>query len=239
MINFALCDDNVQLLSKLKEILETIFLQNNLDAAVTFVSNNIDDLLKFVNSNDVNVLFLDIDFKSKLNGIEIAKEIRKNNKSIYIIFLTGHFEFIVSAFECTTFDFIPKPVSKAKLEKTINRLFDDINANTAKFLKLNHSKAVVNQNLVNYIQKDGMKTIYSMSSGSISSYGSFSNISEELPDNFVRCHKSFIVNIDNISSVDFKSNTIFFKDSKSSKCFIGPKYKNNFMEVLNKYGNVK
>ena len=239
MIKFALCDDNVQLLSKLKEILESIFFQNNLDATVTFASNNIDDLLKFINNNDVNVLFLDINFHSKLNGIEIAKEIRKNNKSIYIIFLTGHFEFIVSSFECTTFDFIPKPLSRAKLEKTINRLFDDIGGNTRKFLRLNHSNSIINQNLVNYIQKDGMKTIYNMSSGSISSYGSFNNISDDLPNNFVRCHKSFIVNMDNISNVDFKSNTIYFKDSENSKCFIGPKYKNNFMEVLNKYGNVK
>lgn len=239
MIKFALCDDNVQLLSKLQEILESIFFQSNLDATVTFASDNIDDLLKFVNDNEVNVLFLDIDLNSRFNGIEIAKEIRKNNKSIYIVFLTGHFEFIVSAFECTTFDFIQKPFTRAKLEKTINRLFDDINANTAKFLKLNRNRDVVNQNLVNYIQKDGMKTIYNLNSGSISSYGSFSNMSEELPNNFVRCHKSFIVNVDNISNVDFKNNTIFFKDSGSSKCFIGPKYKNNFMEVLNNYGNVK
>lgn len=239
MIKFALCDDNVQLLAKLQEILESIFIQNNLDATVTFASDNIDEFLNFVNTNEVNVLFLDIDLNSRFNGIELAKKIREKNKSIYIIFLTGHFEFIVSAFECITFDFIQKPFSRAKLEKTINRLFDDINANTSKFLKLNHNKDVVNQNLVNFIQKDGMKTIYNMNSGSVIAYGSFSNISEELPTNFVRCHKSFIVNVDNISNVDFKNNIIFFKDSECSKCFIGPKYKNNFMEVLNNYGNVK
>ena len=239
MIKFALCDDNTQLLSKLREMLESIFLKEDLDATVTFASDNPEQLLKFLDNNEVNVLFLDIDLNTKLTGVDIAKEIRERNKSVYIIFLTAHFEFIISALECTTFDFIQKPFNREKLEKTIHRLFDDMNANSAKFIRLNRSHELVNQNLVNYIQKDGMRTIYNMGSGNVSSYGSFTNISDTLPDNFVRCHKSFIVNVNNIRNVDLKNNTIFFKDSNDSMCFIGPKYKNHFMEVLNNYGNVE
>ena len=40
MIRFALCDDNAQLLSKLKEILELIFLKHDFDASVVFYSND-------------------------------------------------------------------------------------------------------------------------------------------------------------------------------------------------------
>lgn len=238
MIKFALCDDNLKLLSKQKEILETIFLNNDYDATVTFTCDNPKSLLDYLKNNEVDVLFLDIDLNSKSNGIDIAKRIRKNNKSIYIVFVTGHFEYIFSAFECKTFDFIQKPFTRAKLEKTVSRLFDDFNGNSANFIKLNSNNKLINQDLVNYIQKDGMKTIYNLHSGSISSYGSFKDISNDLPTNFVRCHKSFIVNVDNISNIDLKNSTIFFKDSQNSKCYIGPKYKNNFMEVLNNYGNV-
>lgn len=239
MIKFALCDDNTQLLDKLKEFLEIIFFRNNLDAAIVFTTDAASKLIDFVSQNEVNVLFLDINLNSQANGIDVAKQIRQNNKSIYIIFLTGHFEYIVSAFECKTFDFIQKPFSLSKLESTILRLFDDIFANNQKFIKLNNKKKLVNQNLINYIQKDGMKTIYSLSSSTIESYGSFNKLSESLPYNFVRCHKSFIVNVNNISNVDLSNNTIFFKYPPTSKCFIGPKYKSNFMEVLNNYGNVK
>ena len=112
-------------------------------------------------------------------------------------------------------------------------------ANTQTFLKLNNSRKLINQDLINYIQKDGMKTIYSLNSDIVESYGSFTKLSETLPGNFVRCHKSFIVNINNISNIDLSNNTIFFKGLTSSKCFIGPKYKNNFMEVLKTNGNVK
>ncbi len=239
MIKFALCDDNTKILSKLKEMLEAIFLRKDYDASIVYTCNNPKNLLDFVKNNEVNVLFLDIDLDSSSNGIDLAKEIRKTNKSIYIIFVTGHFEYIVSAFECKTFDFIQKPFSQSKLEKTVFRLFEDLNGNQSHFIKLSSNSRLINQSLVNYIQKDGMKTIYNLDSGSISSYGSFKNISINLPDNFVRCHKSYIVNIDNISNVDLKNSTISFKDTTSSKCYIGPKYKNNFMEVLKNYGNVK
>lgn len=238
MIKFALCDDNVQLLSKLKEILELIFLKHDFDASVVFYSSDTNNLLDFLSNNQIDVLFLDIDFHSKHNGIDIAKTIRKNNKDMYIIFLTAHFEFIVSAFECKTFDFIQKPFSQSKLENTIVRLFNDFNSSNASFIKLNNSRKLINQNLVNYIQKQGMRTIYSTNNGEFDSYGSFTKIENSLPSNFVRCHKSFIVNIENISSVDLNNNTILFNNSKSY-CYIGPKYKNNFVEVLNNHGNIK
>ena len=153
MIKFALCDDNTQLLDKLKEFLEIIFFRNNLDAAIVFTTDAASRLIDFVSQNEVNVLFLDINLNSQANGIDVAKQIRQNNKSIYIIFLTGHFEYIVSAFECKTFDFIQKPFSLSKLEKTILRLFEDINSNTQKFITLSNKKHLINQNLINYSKR--------------------------------------------------------------------------------------
>ena len=96
-------------------------------ATIVFTASNSEDLLNYLNTNTVDVLFLDIDLNSTLNGIEIAKQIRKTNKFTYIILFTAHFEYIVSAYECKTFDFIHKPFNISALEKTINRLSEDIN----------------------------------------------------------------------------------------------------------------
>ena len=123
-------------------------------ASIEFASPDPGELLKFLESNPVDVLFLDIDLKSKLNGIEIAKQIRKNNKHIYLIFITAHFEYIVSAYECKTFDFIHKPFNMTNIEKTIKRLADDIHNNSAKFLNLSNNKQFVNQDLINFIEKN-------------------------------------------------------------------------------------
>ena len=239
MVKFVLCDDNTSVLSKLSEMLNNIFLKYDFNASVVFSTNDTNALLNFVNNNTIDVLFLDIDLNTRENGIEIAKFIRKNNKLLYLIFVTAHFEYIVSSFECKTFDFIQKPFTYSRLERTVLRIFDDIYSSNPSFIHMNNSGRIINRNSVDYIQKDGMKAIYVTNSESFEAYCSFNQIEPTLPKNFVRCHKSFIVNLDNISHVDAKNNTIFFKDGVCSEACIGPKYKNKFMEVVNNDSNFK
>ena len=232
MINFVLCDDNIMVLSKLKEMLNSIFLKYDFDATVKLATNSTKELIKFVNSNRIDVLFMDIDLNTKESGIEIAKLIRKSNKSLYLIFVTAHFEYIISSFECKTFDFIQKPFTYARLERTILRIFDDIDGFNSRFIDINNSGQIINRDSIDFIEKDGMKAIYKTINESFESYCSFNQIEPTLPQNFVRCHKSFIVNINNIHHVDSKSNTIFFQDGLIANNCIGPKYKNKFMEVV-------
>lgn len=210
MINFVLCDDNIMVLSKLKEMLNSIFLKYDFDATVKLATNSTKELIKFVNSNRIDVLFMDIDLNTKETGIEIAKLIRKSNKSLYLIFVTAHFEYIISSFECKTFDFIQKPFTYARLERTILRIFDDIDGFNSRFIDINNSGQIINRDSIDFIEKDGMKAIYKTINESFESYCSFNQIEPTLPQNFVRCHKSFIVNINNIHHVDSKSNIIFF-----------------------------
>lgn len=232
MINFVLCDDNIMVLSKLKEMLNSIFLKYDFDATVKLATNSTKELIKFVNSNRIDVLFMDIDLNTKETGIEIAKLIRKSNKSLYLIFVTAHFEYIISSFECKTFDFIQKPFTYARLERTILRIFDDIDGFNSRFIDINNSGQIINRDSIDFIEKDGMKAIYKTINESFESYCSFNQIEPTLPQNFVRCHKSFIVNINNIHHVDSKSNIIFFQDGLIANNCIGPKYKNKFMEVV-------
>ena len=80
MLNFIICDDNLNLLDKLKVMLEKIFIKNNFEATVSFTSDNIDDVLAYVEDNKVDVMMLDINLKSNKTGLELAEEVRKKNK---------------------------------------------------------------------------------------------------------------------------------------------------------------
>lgn len=78
-----------------------------------------------------------------------------------------------------------------------------------------------------------MKLVFQTDTRSYEVYSSFSKIQSCLPDNFVRCHKSYIANVDKITDIK-DSSMIMFENHRS--CSIGPKYKNNFLEVFN-HGN--
>lgn len=231
MVNFVLCDDNFGALDKLSRMLNSIIISNNLKGQITYTTDNPTNLLNFVNNNPTDVLLLDIDLKSSTSGLEIAEQIRKIDKSIYIIFVTGHFEFGMVAYKYKTFDFLQKPLTRERFEETILRLYSDIFGDKVKYIKLDNDKTVIKENDIRFIKKDGMKVIFKTDTRDYETYSSFSKISDMLPYNFVRCHKSYIVNIDKIMDINLADNIITF--SKDEKCYIGPKYKEKFLEVLN------
>lgn len=233
MLNFVLCDDNETILNKLDSMLDSLFLKHDFDAQIGFKSDNAESILSYIKSNRVDVLILDINLKSKMTGIELAEQVRKTNKSVYIIFTTGHLEYALIAYKVKTFDYIPKPLTVERLEDTVLRLYNDMSNNPKKYLVLNN-RNIISQKEIEYIRKDGMKSIIYTDAKEYETYASFTKIMDCLPDNFVRCHKSYIANVDNIKNVESTDNLIEFDHSE---CYIGPKYKNNFMEVLNNYGN--
>lgn len=235
MLNFVICDDNLNILDRLEKMLEKIFTKNNYDASVVFKSDNADDILNYIDNNSANVLLLDINLKSSKSGLELAEEIRKRKNNAYIIFATGHLEYAMVAYKYKTFDYLPKPITYDRLEDTIKRLFEDANELSKRYLKLDNKNTIVDESEIQYIKRDGMKLVFHTSSRDYDTYSSFNKFQEKLPDTYVRCHKSYIANLAQIKDVEPVSGTITFKDGNT--CDIGPKYKRNFMEVLKDYGN--
>ena len=72
MLSFVLCDDNKAILERLSKMLETIFINHNINAEVSLASTNPQEVLDYLKLNVVNVLFLDIDLKSKISGIDLV-----------------------------------------------------------------------------------------------------------------------------------------------------------------------
>ena len=237
MLNFVICDDNENMLNKFNKMFDTIFISNNIDGSIIFSSTNPINVLDFAKTNSVDVFVLDIQLKSTMSGIELAEKIRAFNKDSYIIFTTGHLEYSLLAYKLKTFDYIPKPITLERLEETVLRLVDDINGTPKKYIKIDNKNTLVDESEILYIKREGMKLIYHTTTKDYDTYSSFAKMDSLLPKNFVRCHKSFVVNLNKIVHVEPVSNTIYFSDNSS--CEIGPKYKREILEVLTNYGNIK
>jgi len=236
MLNFALIDDDEKSLNDLLHIIDRIFLKHDLDAQVVFFTRKVNSLLSYIAKNKVDVLFLDIDLKSNLTGIQIAEKVRKSNKDCYFIFETAHLEYGLVAYRYKTFDYISKPITLQRIEDCIIRLFDDISVSQKKFIRLDNKNTIIAEKEIKFIRKEGMKLIFHTDLRDYEIYSSFVKIKDHLPNNFVQCHKSFIANIENITKIEATNNRVYFN---KSSCDIGPKFKNNFLEVINKNGNFK
>lgn len=233
MLNFVLCDDEKLMLDKLSTLFEKAFIKNDFDAKIALKTSDYKEVLSFMSNNTVNVVVLDIEFKnSNLNGLNIAEEIRKINNDCYIFFITSHYEYLAQAYDYKTFAYIFKNnLNLDTISNTLIRLFNDISGNSKKFIKIDNKGTFLELSEIHFIEKRGMQLIYHTTDKCFSTYTSFTKIENLLPKNFVRCHKSFIANINNISSISLSDNSIVFNNNEI--CYIGPKYKNSFMEAIN------
>lgn len=231
MLNFAICDDNTNILDKFSKILEDIFIKHDYDANIGIATSDVDELLDYIDDNKVDVLILDINLKSNKSGLDVASKVRESNKDTYFIFSTAHLEYAMMAYKFKTFDYLPKPLTYERLEETIIRLFNDINGRPKRYIKIDNKKTIIDESDVLYIKRDGMRLVFHTKTRDYETYSSFNKIMNSLPSNFVRAHKSFIVNIDNIENLDSIGNTIYFNNN--STCEIGPKFKKTLIEEVN------
>lgn len=233
MLNFVLCDDNINVLNKFSKMLDLIFVNNDLDGHISLSTSDPNELLAHIKTHPVDVAILDIDFKSNISGMDIASKIRNINKKTYLIFATAHLEYLMLAYKFKTFDYLPKPISLENLETTILRLYNDISEDSSKsnFIKLNNRNTIIRADSIYYIEKDNTKIILKCEDADYSIYSSFNKIQSELPPSFVRCHKSYIVNIHNVESIN--TDIIHFDKTNTLTCPIGQVYRKKFLEVMN------
>ena len=93
---------------------------------------------------------------------------------------------------------------------------------------------ILDENEVEYIKKDGMKVVFHTVFREYEAYSSFNKLESSLPSNFFRCHKSYVINLNNIKNIDFVENRIYFQNN--AFCDIGPKYKKSLIGVFDSYG---
>jgi len=79
------------------------------------------EALNLINNIPFDVAFLDINIPLG-NGMELATQIKENNKALDIIFVTAYNTHAIEAFEIQAFDYILKPFDEKRIATTINRL---------------------------------------------------------------------------------------------------------------------
>lgn len=236
MLKFIVCDDIEIHNQHMKSYLDRICIENTIPAMTYLVTDDPKKVLlcPLSDEQDTNVYILDIDFKSDLNGIDLAKQIRSKDFRAYFIFVTAHQEYTLLSFKIKTFDFLLKPVSYKILEECILSLNKDyienknLNSNVLT-VKSGNQIYTFNEDDIIYIEKFGKIMIVHTNNKIIRCYETFENIENRLDKSkFFRCHKSYLINIKKIKSIDVKNNMIVM--SNNDTCLLSRKYKKELLE---------
>ncbi|MBP2625293.1 MAG: carbohydrate diacid transcriptional activator CdaR [Firmicutes bacterium] len=96
-------------------------LKSYSDIEITGSFTDITNALEYISTKGTDLIFCDIDMPT-MNGIQVAKKLMAINPDTNIVFVTAYTDFALDAFEVNAIDYIMKPVSKKRLDSTMERL---------------------------------------------------------------------------------------------------------------------
>lgn len=230
MIKVAICDDNEKIVNYVESVIDEHY--KNKCIVSKFLKG--EDVQKaFLIDKPFDVLITDIDLVS-INGISMAENLKKIYHNLKIIFMTGYIDFCNDIFETSPSYFLTKPIKPDKLLLALNKVFDEVENNEGEFVsvKLKNSISKLKIKNIKFVESLNRQIYLHSEIKTHAIYQKLDEIEELLPENFIRCHKSYIVNLDFVKSMQAR-NFILFDDTAipiSQSKF--KKTKDKFLEII-------
>ncbi len=121
MIKVIIIDDEQLAIDNLTYILRDF---KDIEIVATFTDSL--NLLDYLKTNTADLIFMDIEMP-EITGLELASMVSENNKDIGIVFATAYDQYAIKAFDVSAVDYILKPLSKSRVEKTVDKVIKRIN----------------------------------------------------------------------------------------------------------------
>ena len=192
----------------------------------------------FLTDERVDAIFCDINMPD-LNGMDFVKSLAVPP---LIVFTTAYSEYAIEGFKVNAVDYLLKPFGLQDFQRAANRLKERLEMNIATtpsaqtsqdntlFLKTDYRIIKVNISDIRYVEamSEYLKVWLEGEAKPIITLLSMKKMEERLPDNFMRIHRSYIINLEKIQEVN-KNRVIMDADTYLP---IGDLYKEAFQRYL-------
>ena len=209
-MRIAICDDE----KNIRELIKGKIEKQYPEAHIIFYNSGEELLLS---DNPIDILFLDIQMQGK-NGMETARELRKKDKKIIIIFVTAVEEYVFQAFDVGAFHYIVKPIDDTKFKEVLHRAIEEWNAKQPtnqepeeKYLMINnggvHIKVTIDD--IVYAEVFNRKVVIHKLNETIEYYGKMSDLENVAGNSFFRPHRAYLINFKYVEKYD--ATTIYLE----------------------------
>lgn len=213
----AVCDDEAMMLKINEVYISEIAKKHNLDIDLKCFESG-EELVEYAKKHRVDIAFLDINMK-QISGISAAVQLKKLNNDMVTIFITGHAEFALEAFEAEAIGYLVKPLDPKKLEKWIIKAANQIIMQKSKIVSTmitiveDNVKKKIPQYKIIYIEKEHNQCAIHTTDSVHYCYLTITNMIEKLEKMFYQINQGTIVNKNYITTIE--SNEVVLKNSMS------------------------
>ena len=206
MLQLAVCDDNIEELANMVQLINQYRLTKTLSCEYAAFSNGFDLLSVLEKGKRFDIYCLDIIMPAFM-GIEVAKEIRAFDKTAPILFFTLSPEFALESYSVKAINYVLKPISKEKFFFTLDEVLERIKREKEEDALIVKSNEGIQKILISnlaFAEVIGRKVLYHLCSGKvIECTESFSSACDKLLKYgcFIKPHRSYIVNMQYVDTI--------------------------------------
>jgi len=227
-MRIAICDDE----KNIRELIGDKVVKQFPEAEIVFFSSGEELLLA---DKNIDILFLDIQMSGK-NGMDTARELRKKDKDVILIFVTAVEEYVFQAFDVGAFHYILKPIDDAKFIGVLHKAVDElgsksrnVNEEEERYLLINsggvHTKVIFDD--IVYAEVFNRKIVIHKLDDTIEYYGKMSDLESLAGDSFFRPHRAYLINFKYVEKYD--ASTVYLENGSVLMA------KQNYPEFVKRY----
>lgn len=227
-INIVIIENESNELEHLKNELNIWSSEKSIPITLSSYSSG-EDYFSKSQKHTADLYLLDIQLNG-MNGMEIAKKLRSECYSGSIIFLTSYREFVFEGYQVHALNYLLKPLDICSLHLCLNEVSDTLTKKHYIFRNKQEIVQIEYRNILlfsSYLHNVEILT----NSGIFNQYATLNNILTHLPKEFVRVHRSYIVNMTHIHKISGSIITL----SNHIEIPIGRKYLNSIRTVFSEY----
>jgi len=214
MINAVIVEDEFMVAKRLTRFVKQAFADQPLKLVVLDTLDDADDYLA---SHNIDVLFLDLNLQGK-DGFTLLKD--KLCESFHTIVVSANSDRAIEAFDLGVLDFVAKPFTQERIQKSINRLLDKTHVGMSKYLtykQLGQTQLLPIEE-ISYLKADGHYTnIITTSEQEILHDKNLDKLLATLPQHFIRIHRSYAVPLNQMKSIEAQAGSKYWLNLHSGE----------------------
>lgn len=184
------------------DFLNDYFYKKSIEYSICSYSSGKELIYDIQDGKNLDLIFLDIYIGNEF-GISIAKQLReKIGYDGKIVFLTATVDFAVDSYDVEAVGYLLKPVHTQKLHMVMNKITKNLDADVYRIKQRNNIHTLKIDSII-YVESSNSRCIIHSYNTDYVIYKRLNDIEAELNNRrFLRCHQSYLVNMDYIKNVD-------------------------------------
>ena len=205
-----ICDDSAEDAAFLTELTSLWGKQNGHTLHIETYPSAEAFLFRYEEDKTCDILLLDVEMPGK-SGVELAKEIRKTNETLQIVFVTGYSDYIAEGYEVSALHYLMKPVHEGKFFSVLDRAVSKLKSREKSILLECAGETVrVPMYEIRYMDvRQNYVTVHAREDYTVKK--TLGAMEKELDNRFFRAGRSLILNLGYIRRVS--KTDVYLEDS--------------------------